>query len=593
VLERFVTAACRRTGVQAVDRIDVVEPGSPGSGVYGASQPDYLILNTPSGQMSIYPSPDEEHPPPYGVSLHEWATRMGYRWQGDSCRIASGGRPLSEHDYLPRRIMGQYLAWLYRTLLACAPASLEIVEHRTRATDIVRSVEGGELVHLEDGGVLPVSHVFLTTGHTENLPVDGGPSEPHLRSPYPIEQYADLGGRFADVGIAGMGLVAMDLVAALTIGRGGRFVDHGSRKSYRRSGHEPRILLFSRSGVPYCAKPVNGRDPTAEYTPAIFTAEETRRLGGPSVGRLSRGSIDFRRAVLPLILAEMQVAYYSVSARMAGGPKAGVVTYEELRDAWVHREFSSAIGSYARRYGAFDPESALFAGGEADLVSAKSYEADVYRLIETDLDEALRPGGSSPLKAAYEILRVLRDPMRSVVEFGNLTLQSHLDFQLNIRGHVNRLVAGPPALRSQQLLALLDAGVLVMTVGPHATVSAEDGRLEVRSTQLEQPHVERPEIVVRAHLDDPLLDSSASTLIANLFERGRLIPLSYGGTAVGSVELTRDFHPVNRSGETEHRLFILGALTEGTRYFTHYLPSPHSRIRAILDAQACVDQVMG
>jgi len=57
--------------------------------------------------------------------------------------------------------------------------------------------------------------------------------------------------------------------------------------------------------------------------------------------------------------------------------------------------------------------------------------------------------------------------------------------------------------------------------------------------------------------------------------------------------VARELHPVNRSGETEHRLFILGALTEGTRYFTHYLPSPHSRIRAILDAQACVDQVMG
>jgi hypothetical protein len=30
-------------------------------------------------------------------------------------------------------------------------------------------------------------------------------------------------------------------------------------------------------------------------------------------------------------------------------------------------------------------------------------------------------------------------------------------------------------------------------------------------------------------------------------------------------------------------------LTEGVRYFTHYLPSPRSRLRAVLDAQDCVE----
>jgi len=33
---------------------------------------------------------------------------------------------------------------------------------------------------------------------------------------------------------------------------------------------------------------------------------------------------------------------------------------------------------------------------------------------------------------------------------------------------------------------------------------------------------------------------------------------------------------------------VLGPLTEGARYFTHYLPSPKSRYRAFEDAESCV-----
>ncbi len=72
-------------------------------------------------------------------------------------------------------------------------------------------------------------------------------------------------------------------------------------------------------------------------------------------------------------------------------------------------------------------------------------------MVETDLDEALAVGGS-PVKAAQEVTRILRDQLRSVIEFGGLTLESYIDFQSNVRGRINRLEAGPPPLRSQQLL---------------------------------------------------------------------------------------------------------------------------------------------
>ena len=97
-------------------------------------------------------------------------------------------------------------------------------------------------------------------------------------------------------------------------------------------------------------------------------------------------------------------------------------------------------------------------------------------MVETDLDEALTVGGS-PVKAAQEVLRILRDQLRSVIEFGGLSLESYIDFQSNVRGRINRLEAGPPPLRSQQLLALLDAGVARFPLGPNPDVRAtDDGR---------------------------------------------------------------------------------------------------------------------
>jgi hypothetical protein len=99
--------------------------------------------------------------------------------------------------------------------------------------------------------------------------------------------------------------------------------------------------------------------------------------------------------------------------------------------------------------------------------------------------------------------------------------------------------------------------------------------------------------VVRGHLDLPSLARSGSPLLNHLYAKGRLTQLSYGATAVGSVAISEDFHPYDAEGRLQPNLSLLGVLTEGVRYFTHYLPSPRSRLRAVLDAQDCVEAVIG
>ncbi|MHB8506374.1 MAG: hypothetical protein ACYDEN_11770, partial [Acidimicrobiales bacterium] len=200
--------------------------------------------------------------------------------------------------------------------------------------------------------------------------------------------------------------------------------------------------------------------------------------------------------------------------------------------------------------------------------------------------------GRSPLKAALETTRILRDLLRSVVEYKSLCLESYLDFQRDIRPRINRIEAGPPLVRSQQLLALLDAGVVRVPLGPSPRLEPVAGGVRARSTTLQRPCEERVRLAIRGHLDLPSLVQTASPLLRGLHERGRLQPLRYGDVAVGSVEIDEDFHPLDIDGHAQETISVLGVLTEGVRYFTHYLPSPKSRLRAVIDAQAVAEALV-
>ena len=588
VMERTVSRA--RTTSNAV-RLHVIEPGQLGGGVYATSQPDYLVLNNPCGQLSLYTSPEGDGDRPYALGLHEWAVGQGYRLVDYHCVIGTEGRQILATDYLPRRPMGEYLAWFYQALLSDMPDNLEVVRHYAAATDISPEIGGRERISLDDGTTVSVDHVVLTSGHTYNDDPVVEASDVHYLRPYPVEYFDTCVAPGSPVAIAGMGLVGYDLLTALTIGRGGTYDDVGDRKHYRPSGREPRIVLYSRSGVPYCAKSAHGVDPTGDYQPLVCTPERFRELTHP-VGAVRRRRVDFRSDLLPLLYAEMQVRFYTHAAFLKGGAAANAEVRQKLATGWELGTFERAIEDLKPAYGDFDPASHVFADEGAHFESSDEYQAHVYDMIATDLDEALAVGGS-PVKAAQEVTRILRDQLRGVIEFGGLSLESYVDFQSNVRGRINRLEAGPPPLRSQQLLGLLDAGVVHVPYGPRPHVEPSDGVVNIRSTTLTRPFEYAVDAIVRGHLDLPSLSRSSSQLLTRLYAKGRLTQFSYGDTAVGSVAINADFHPYDAEGRVQERLSLLGVLTEGVRYFTHYLPSPRSRMRAVLDAQHCVEAIIG
>jgi uncharacterized NAD(P)/FAD-binding protein YdhS len=587
VLERIVD---RVQDTDVAVRVHVVDPGALGGGVYGLDQPDYLVLNNPCGQLSLSAAVTDDDRP-YAVSLFEWVTARGYRWVGGQCHLTTAGRPIEPSDYLPRRLMGEYLTWFFDTLVSEAPSKLEVVHHPTTAVDIVPVSGGRERVLLESGESLSVDHVILTSGHTFNEEEPDKKGGLRLLRPYPVQYFGQSVAPGDTVAVSGMGLVAFDILAALTIGRGGSFVTADAGLRYKGSGHEPVVELFSRSGIPPSAKSATGIDSTGDYRPVVCTPAALAAITHTPDG--SRRQADFRIDLLPLLTAEMQVRYHAHQAFLRGGQPAADRVQRALAQAWASDGFDEAVRDMSGCQSTFDPGSYFITEPSwSRFESAEEYEKQVYAALDADLAEALTPRGS-PVKAAQEVTRILRDDIRSVIEFGGLSLESYIDFQSNIRPQLTRLDAGPPPMRLQQLLALMDAGVVRIRLGPSPAIAPdEDGRPRLESTKLHHSRSVTVDAVVRGHLDLPSLSRSASALLTRLYFTGRLTQLNYNGTEVGSVAISEDFHPFDVHGRLQTHLSVLGVLTEGTRYFTHYLPSPRSRIRAVLDAQQCVRSVI-
>ncbi|HEY4825117.1 MAG TPA: FAD/NAD(P)-binding protein, partial [Solirubrobacteraceae bacterium] len=516
-LERVVTTAHQELQPGVDVAVHVIEPGTPGSGVYDVNQPDYLLLNNPCGELSLYPFETEDYQPCYGIGLHEWAVTQGYRWVGDRCVKSPTGQPIEPHHFLPRRLMGEYLQWFYRALIAGAPPNVHIVHHPTPAIDLVARRDGCEEVRLANGGAVVVDHVIVTSGHTANSADEAG----RALDPYPVGSYVDAIPVDSTVAVSGMGLVAVDVVTALTVGRGGRFVEDGSALRYLPSGREPRLQLFCRSGLPFTAKSVTGKDRTDVYQPLICTDAALAALSGRARGR--KRQVDVRRELLPLLFAEMYSRYYSQSAFQAEGTRAaGAAVRDRLGLAWAEGRFDAELENLAARFGHFDAEE-LFFGRQPKYRSSDDYEQFVYQSLADDLREAEVPDGASPTKSAGQVIRIYRDRMRSVVEQGGLSLDSYLDFNADICSRIHRLVAGPPALRNRQFLALMDAGVVRMPYGPAPsrgrTVADLDpavARTRISSTTFERQYAEDVDVIIRGHLEEPRIAGSASELLTQL-----------------------------------------------------------------------------
>lgn len=601
VLERLCAGERKSPAHEAIT-VHVVEPYEPGAGrVWRTRQPRRLLMNTVASQVTVHTDHSVlmDGPVEPGPSLHEWAAALTAH--PDPEVLAEASR-LGPDDYSSRAFYGAYLTAAYRTVVEHAPAHVTVVHHRTRAVALSGG-DGPQRVTLADGTRLTgVDAVVLALGH---LPAELTADERGLAKaaaahgltyvPPANPADADLSriGPGETVFVRGLGLNFFDVLALLTEERGGVFEADGGELRYRPSGREPRIVAGSRRGVPYHARGENQKGPHGRHEPRLLTLDAVARLHR----RAEEGErVHFRTDLWPLIAKEVEGVYYGGLLAARGRQREPFVgQFLAARGHGEEARLLAAAGiAPADRW---DWERLQRPYPQAALSGPAAWREWLCGHLAADVREARAGNVGSPLKAALDVLRDLRNEIRSAVDHGRLEGNSYRDDLQAWYTPLNAFLSiGPPASRTAQLLALIAAGV-VDVIGPRPQLAVSEGGFTVTSTAVPGSGA-RATAVVEARLPEPDLPRTADPLLRDLLRRGQAARHRIPGTCGTAYETRglavteRPYRLLSAAGRPHPRRFAYGVPTESVHWVTAAGIRPGVNSVTLADADAIARAVL-
>lgn len=581
IFDRIIEAYRGRDCGCEID-IHLIDPGEAGQGVHCHNQSKHLLMNTISGMVTMFPYEPLQGAPPRrpGPSLPEWARSSGYRRFGSEYRVAGSeeGEEVSDLDHLPRWLLGEYLSWYYAQI--AVPSGIRVIRHRQRAIDVHPLASGSFSVELENESRFEADFLFIATGHSTLRPnheerqfetfvracADRNGRLLYIRNPYPTAKLSSISSS-ATVAVQGFGLTAHDVISQLTVGRGGEFVQTGKVVRYRKSGREPRLLVFSRNCLPFSGRGVHQKKGRF-YEAQFFTKAAVASKRAEAIASRGDGKLDFDADLMPLLLKEMAYVYRSTETGMWSDPK----TYEpSQRELDIIRAMMDPLRG--RTFSNLD-----------------DYRKFFMNYLRRDLDEAEKGNVGSAQKAAEEVIRDSRQTFRFAVEYGGLTPESHRRFVEHHVPVMNRVGYGPPRERNYEHQALFDAGLLDLASGPGPVVRTDSDLAQfVIESRFEGGCSSRAaDVLIAARLDLIRPGEDDSPLMRNILERGLGRPYYNGFFHPGGLDIDKQSHPIRRNGEALRNAWVVGYPVEGPHYYTYALPLPGHFSRHIADADKCV-----
>lgn len=597
-LERLAASIHRWPGQL---RLDIFDPsGAFGAGwVHTWDQPPFAFLNRTSEEISF--SADSSvtaardiRPGAQEDTLATWV---------DQHEVPTLQAPTGR--WLPRSVHGL-------ALKAAFEAHVDQLRHSGRV-DVhlhphevvgISSEDAQLLLRTSTGEVVPVDHALLVTGHAPHDPLRvpeqacllaaaAASTSTVIASPYPLGEglSEDAVAPGSDVVLRGTGLVAVDVVLHLTLGRGGRFVaGRDDVLVYEPSGREPgSVHAVSSSGIFPFARPaeLSQTSPFIDSGNGRFLTRDALRRLRATYGRGERQRLDFDLEVLPIVILEMAHQYYSVGE---SGPVADAAArsvqaaYDAFLDGRVVEHATDLADAYvdSRRWAVPAFSWAWLCDPAASIrLQGKDRQAALAQHIEDDVEESWRGVRTSGLKAATSgVWRELRPLIAAAVDDGGLTIESARRFRsLHHRLH-NRFANGPAPEVMRMMAALQRAGVLHLARGGGVVPGEHRLSVECDGSLHDTDHV------VEAYLPPFHPDTTRTSLYRHMRDAG-LLRLTHDG-----VDITPDHHPIGTGGFPDERLTILGPTLEGSRAFQISALRPqcdHEVMRNIVD---WLDQVM-
>ncbi|MFJ8631077.1 FAD/NAD(P)-binding protein [Streptomyces sp. NPDC093568] len=560
VLERLCASAPELLPPGTRLTVHVVDPAPPGPGrVWRTSQAAELLMNTVSSQVTLFTddSVDCSGPIRPGPSLYDWAAGA-----------------LGPDEYPTRAHYGRYLEWVFAQVVREAPAAVHVKTHAARAVRLDDAPDGRQVLTLDDGRVLPaLDAVVLAQGH---LPTAADTAQRHTAA------YAERHGlRYiapanpADVDLSsispgepvllrGLGLNFFDHMALFTTGRGGAFArDTDGRLGYLPSGNEPRLYAGSRRGIPYQARGDNAKGPYGRHLPLVLTPEV---IAGFRKRADSGEAPDFLAEIWPLVAKEVETVYCAALLPAERRPEFTerflAVPHRAPQEARLLDEF----GIPESERWSWDRTSRPYTG--RTFADPGQWRAWLLAYLREDAAQAARGNVHGPLKSALDVLRDLRNELRLIVDHGGLTGTSRRDHLDRWYTPLNAFLSiGPPRRRVEELVALMEAGV-VEVLGPRLEVREEAGAWVARSPEVPGSAV-RATTLVEARLPEAELRRTGDELLARLLKTGQCRPHTVDGYETGGLDVTqRPYRLIDRQGRPHDRRFAFGVPTEGVHWVT-------------------------
>ena len=590
LVERLA-AHLRATPLHSPLHLHIIDDAPLGAGrIWDTEQTRTLCMNTLAGAVTLFTEPGSTTTAPVleGPILYEWIQLL----RGERPDIAPAklelydSHPPSEdlaasfaeelaqtrpESNPSRALYGAYLEWVFEVALAQLPESVDVVQHRARALSIKEHGEQ-DAIELSDGTTVTADATVLAYGwqvpalnESERTLTDAADSELHwVRPDNPVEQPVSEVPAGEKVLVRGLGMGFFDVMALLTIDRGGEFVEDPSTRSglrYEQRGEEPHFIVSSGRGYPYI--------PKSEYH-ALPPKAALTRLRAALAALDPEAELDFSTQLLPHILRDAYAEYYETQARVS--PDALQRPLEDIITA-----IDAATVDAPDLRGMADQLRVALDGASTEPLDLAHWAHPLADFAGDDLTEYIAEGlardiieavaaADSPLKSALWAISAARKPSSIAGSEGRMTWESRSTTYKEFMAFGQMVGSGPPLFRTRQLLALVDAGLVSflgerpqLTVGEKFTLRTAHG--EASSTWLIDAWMHSPDV---RRAGDPLAVSL----------NGRVRAFVDHGQATGSPETTWNRRVVNPGGTEDPRLHIVGIPTYSQWPDTTISPMP-------------------
>ncbi|WP_214368175.1 FAD/NAD(P)-binding protein [Pseudonocardia sp. H11422] len=565
--------------------VHMIDPYPVGAGrIWRNEQSSLLAMNSMAADVTMFTDDTVVCAGPIrpGPSFAQWAELLrtggliGEAVDDLEPELATELRAVTDTTFPSRRLQSEYLAWVFRRVVAGLPDRVRVHVHRGRATALT---EDGDEQLVTVGGLpepLRVDTVVLASGHLDASPTDderelaSRAQELGLRY-LPPEQTTDSDLSVIAPGetviVRGMGLAFIDLVVLLFSGRGGRFEEQANGElRYVPSGAEPRLVAGSPRGAPYHSKThyqlQAGRPPLPRFFgPDVL--DPLTRTGRP---------LELRGELWPLMAKEIAWGWYH--ELLQGHPERVRLDWDTFADRFVALDWDSPEMAALIAQTVPDPVDRIdFTALDRPIDGLRAATlAELQPLVRVRIAEDLRqhvdPAHTAHLGAFIAMLSVYGEVTRLQGE--RVLSDRSRAYDVNWwQSFFNSVASGPPGFRVRELLALSRAGHIDF-LGPGMWVDIDEQSQVFRtgSAALDGAPPVTASVVVDARLPDPSADRTVDPLLAGLIRDGAAaedILRDDDGTVLRNTGLIRvrpaDGALLDADGEVHPRRFAVGPHT--------------------------------